>query len=48
VIFIALLTAIATVWLSTDARTDVERDAAARCSSPAPSISFGPSPHWEL
>ncbi|MCU1542707.1 MAG: sensor histidine kinase [Microbacteriaceae bacterium] len=42
VIFIALLTAIATVWLSTDARTDVERDAAARSMVVATSIAANP------
>jgi two-component system CitB family sensor kinase len=42
VIFIALLTAVATVWLSTDARADVERDAAARSMVVATSIAGNP------
>jgi two-component system CitB family sensor kinase len=42
VIFIGLLTGVATVWLSTDARTDVERDAAARSMVVARSIAVNP------
>jgi two-component system CitB family sensor kinase len=42
VIFIAFLTAVATVWLSTDARADVERDAAARSMVVATSIAGNP------
>jgi two-component system CitB family sensor kinase len=42
VIFIALLTGAATIWLSTDARTDVERDAAARSMVVATSVAVNP------
>jgi two-component system CitB family sensor kinase len=42
VVFITLLTAVATIWLSTDARTDVERDAAARSMVVATSIAVNP------
>jgi two-component system CitB family sensor kinase len=42
VIFIALLTGAATIWLSTDARSDVERDAAARSMVVATSVAVNP------
>jgi two-component system CitB family sensor kinase len=42
VIFIVVLTGIATLWLSTDARSDVERDAAARSMVVATSIAVNP------
>jgi two-component system CitB family sensor kinase len=42
VVFIAVLTAVATVWLSADARTDVEEEAATRSMVVASSIADNP------
>lgn len=47
-VFVTLLTAIATAWLFANARTDVETDAEAKCTAIATSIAANPFVHEAL